>query len=273
MRRDGGKGNMKRAGKRTSGVLAGRRRARQLVTLAVLALMGLALTIATAEAATRSPKSAIHGVIDRTPLGPSLDPVLTILDPVLRATDELAEFVPPLQGSAPSTCDGQAATVVGTEGDDEIQGTPGNDVISSGDGNDIVHGAGGDDVICAGGASAILTGDGGDDLLINTSGGAGYLYGGTGDDVMRGGSGSDHIEGGSGDDVGYGENGFDFLGSSEDEGGDDLFVGGPGEDGLVGGGGDDHLDGDNLGGSSASDTDHCDGGTGQNIEDDCAHIG
>ncbi len=66
------------------------------------------------------------------------------------------------------TCDGLVATIVGTEGNDEIIGTDGDDVIVGLDGRDTIDAGAGNDVVC------------GDD----------------GGDELRGGPGSDRLFGG-----------------------------------------------------------------------------
>ena len=47
-------------------------------------------------------------------------------------------------------CNGQPATLIGTDGNDILLGTPGNDVIVGLKGNDVIIGKDGGDVICAG---------------------------------------------------------------------------------------------------------------------------
>src|ERR1700753_4425670 len=66
----------------------------------------------------------------------------------------LAAFfaVPPAgaeNGAAPM-CDGHRATIVGTAGDDVIEGTEKADVIWGGPGDDKIYGALGHEIICAG---------------------------------------------------------------------------------------------------------------------------
>lgn len=115
-------------------------------------------------------------------------------------------------------CNGQVATIVGTEGDDTINGTDGPDVIHGLSGNDTISGFGGDDLIC---------------------GGAGHdiLFGGLGNDVLLGMPGNDDLRGS------YGH---------------DTLMGGLGNDSLTGWNGDDNLDGgpatDNLNGGTGTDT-------------------
>src|SRR4051794_29572196 len=73
---------------------------------------------------------------------------------VVRAATWLASclaasvVVVPAVADTPS-CNGRPATVVGTDGADEIVGTAGPDVIVGGAGDDTIYGLGGDDVICA----------------------------------------------------------------------------------------------------------------------------
>jgi len=75
--------------------------------------------------------------------------------------------------AAVPTCQGQVATIVGTNQADVLIGTPNRDVIVGLDGRDTIRGGGGDDLLC---------GNGDDD----------WLVGGAGADVLNGGP---HIEG------------------------------------------------------------------------------
>src|SRR5262249_48347992 len=61
------------------------------------------------------------------------------------------------------TCDGQEATLVGTENDDILIGTDGPDVIAGLGGNDVISGLGGDDIICGGEGNDRLKGGAGKD--------------------------------------------------------------------------------------------------------------
>lgn len=85
--------------------------------------------------------------------------------------------------AGPPSCRGRAATIVGTDGDNRLQGTPGRDVIAALGGADIVDGGGGDDLICLG------DGDG-DDRAV----------GGKDDDRLIGNQGDDRLVDGRGDD-------------------------------------------------------------------------
>lgn len=79
------------------------------------------------------------------------------------------------------TCNGEVATLVGTDEAETIRGTSGDDVIAALRGPDVVTGRGGDDLVCGG--------KGQDDLA-----------GGRGNDRLRGGAGEDFCDGGRGTD-------------------------------------------------------------------------
>ena len=68
------------------------------------------------------------------------------------------------------SCNGLAATIVGTAGNNTINGTSGRDVIAGLGGVDKIYGGGGNDVICGGDGNDELEGGAGDDWL---DGGAG----------------------------------------------------------------------------------------------------
>jgi uncharacterized delta-60 repeat protein len=100
-----------------------------------------------------------------------------------------------------ATCDGRAATMRGSPVDDNVVGTPGNDVIVTGAGDDDVDGRGGQDRICSG------TGD--DGVRGGMSGD--HVFGGAGDDRVSGGRGNDRLSGGPGNDRLNGNSGNDRL--------------------------------------------------------------
>ncbi|MBA3265487.1 MAG: hypothetical protein H0T14_03825 [Nocardioidaceae bacterium] len=87
----------------------------------------------------------------------------------------------------PPLCFGQAATIVGTSGDDELIGTPGADVIVGLGGFDTIDGLAGSDRICGGGDVDAMFGGLGLDRM----------NGGVGNDLFTGGPGADRIIGGS----------------------------------------------------------------------------
>lgn len=139
------------------------------------------------------------------------------------------------------TCAGQVATIVGTEGADNLVGTSGPDIIVGLGGNDTIRGLGGNDIICGNGGNDVIGGNYGNDRI----------YGGVGDDVLNGGVGNDSVGGGFGNDKLYGYTGEDSLFGSagNDEvfggGGDDVIRGGDGTDRLLGGFGADTIHGGN----------------------------
>jgi len=87
-----------------------------------------------------------------------------------------------------------------------IAGTNGNDTLTGTDGDDLIYGYDGND----------------------------HLFGGNGHDTLSGGAGNDHLWGGWGNDALYGGDGNDHL---YGEWGDDLLDGGAGDDKLYGGNG------------------------------------
>ena len=115
-----------------------------------------------------------------------------------------------LDGTGPPLriCKGKYSTMVGTAGDDRINGTSRVDVISGLGGDDVLRGLGRQDVLCGGkgrdqlfgirGPDAIFGGPGRDQLY----GGPGIdrLFGGTGADLLVGGRGVDRLRGGTGRD-------------------------------------------------------------------------
>ena len=160
-------------------------------------------------------------------------------------------------------CFGVEATIVGTNGDDELVGTSGVDVIDGGNGNDVISGLGGADLVCGGNGDDELNGGDGNDRLDGGSGND-TLLGEAGDDELLGENGNDVIDGGDGDDTIDGFNGSDELtgGSGDDElighNGDDSIDGGDGQDQIDGGNGSDLLSGgpgnDSIVGGNGNDT-------------------
>lgn len=87
-------------------------------------------------------------------------------------------------------CNGAAATIIGTDGADNLTGTDADDVIVGLGGNDIISGKGGNDTICGGDGYDTLRGGPGRDILFG-EGGNDKLFGGGGKDKLRGGPGRD----------------------------------------------------------------------------------
>ncbi|MGB0934815.1 MAG: VCBS domain-containing protein, partial [Alphaproteobacteria bacterium] len=171
--------------------------------------------------------------------------------------------------------------IVGTNGNDTLNGTfkkdiikakDGNDTVHAGGGNDVVHGGDGNDTIYGGSGHDKLFGDDGEDTLFGGSGndklyggdGEDWLYGGDGNDKIWGGRGDDHIFGEAGHDWAWGGSGNDVIygGSGHDavfgDSGNDTIFGGTGNDFLAGGRGDDVIMGEDgcdiIKGGSGDDT-------------------
>jgi Ca2+-binding RTX toxin-like protein len=156
---------------------------------------------------------------------------------------------------AAETCFGAAATIIGTEDDDQVIGTPGPDVIVTLGGDDTVVSLEGDDRICLGpGNDIVLPGDGDDSVdggpglsdvvtYDDASGAvridlqAGLVTGGSGHDTVAGfesAGGSkfdDTILGDENINVLFGQGGNDTLDGRAHS---DALVGGPGDDQLIG---------------------------------------
>ena len=97
-------------------------------------------------------------------------------------------------------CNGKAATIVGTSGNDTIRGTSGVDVIVGLGGNDTIDGLAGNDIICAGRGNDLVRAGWGNDIVFG-GGGRDTLRGARGRDLLRGGAGRDRLEGGAGADT------------------------------------------------------------------------
>ncbi len=143
-------------------------------------------------------------------------------------------------------CQGETATLVGTDGNDTLTGTAGRDVIVGLAGDDIIRGLGGNDLVCGGpGADTIhggfgadtLYGNAGPDVILGNAG-ADFIQGGWGVDMLQGGSGADEIFGSRNADTIYGNAGADNLYGGR---GHDMLVGGTHADTLSGGNGNDTL--------------------------------
>ena len=91
----------------------------------------------------------------------------------------------------------------GSSGDDVLHGYRGNDHLYGYDGDDILHGGRGKDRLVGGDDDDVLKGGRGDDLLVGDDGDD-DLYGGRGDDILSGYGGDDVLKGGPGaDDFDY----------------------------------------------------------------------
>lgn len=122
-----------------------------------------------------------------------------------------------------------------------LEGSQFDDVLTGTNGNDYLSGLGGNDRLTGGnGRDTLLGGAGNDDL--NGGNESDTLDGGAGDDVLEGGNGVDTLSGGAGADTLSGGNDNDVLDGGADA---DTLFGGNGDDRLNGGAGDDVLMGGN----------------------------
>ena len=99
--------------------------------------------------------------------------------------------------------------VVGTNGNNNLNGTDkseiffglnGDDTIFGGGGNDLAFGGRGDDLIFGGKGNDNLFGERGNDALVGDAGND-HLFGDQGRDLLLGGAGNDELDGGSGNDT------------------------------------------------------------------------
>ena len=171
-----------------------------------------------------------------------------------------------------------STVILGTQGNDTLEGGTNNDVIWASDGDDILMGlAGNDSLLGEAGRDQIWAGSGDDHVeggagndTIGTSTGADSVEGGDGADLIWAGPGNDTVIGGAGhdeiwavtgNDLVLGDAGNDTLGGGE---GDDTVNGGDDNDTLNGGLGADSLDGgsgnDEIWGGQGDD--HVKGGAG-----------
>lgn len=148
---------------------------------------------------------------------------------------------PPGGGTSPGggtvTCLGQAATLVGDDGDNILIGTPGPDVIAGQGGADIIEGGDGNDLLCGGDGNDVLIGGNNADQVDGGSG-SDFIIGGKGRDRLAGGAGNDRIIGGGASDILVGGTGRDRLAGGARS---DILIGGSGRDRLNGGPGTDRC--------------------------------
>ena len=127
--------------------------------------------------------------------------------------------------------------IVDTSGNNRIHAGLGNDSVTTGNGNDQIWGEAGDDIIDAGDGNNTIDAGAGNDV-VTTGSGQDAIDAGAGDDLVRAGAGNDNLQGGSGNDILLGGDGNDQL---EGGAGRDLMIGGLGADRLFGNADDDLL--------------------------------
>ncbi len=121
------------------------------------------------------------------------------------------------------------AIVIGTNGDDDLDGTANNDLIVSGNGDDTIEAGDGHDLIFAGNGDNTVDGGAGNDVIV-AGRGDDEIDGGDGDDLIFGGRGDDAIEGGDGNDLIFGGSGDDTIDGGE---GCDVISAGRGNDTVI----------------------------------------
>ena len=119
---------------------------------------------------------------------------------LLVTTGMIAAFgmISPTALAVPS-CFGQRPTIVGTRGNDNLQGTPRPDVIAGLGGADTIDSWDGNDRICGGDGDDTLFGWSGNDRIAGQIGHDG-IHGGDGDDTITGYLGKDYLVGSPGND-------------------------------------------------------------------------
>jgi Ca2+-binding RTX toxin-like protein len=130
-------------------------------------------------------------------------------------------------GAAPSAeddprCQGRQPEIVGTDGDDNLHGTPERDVIWGGSGDDVIVASLGNDLVCGGPGADLVHGGRGNDTVDGGAGDHDRVIGDLGDDILSGGPGEydevagslgiDMVNGGPGSfDIVHGDYGYDRI--------------------------------------------------------------
>lgn len=138
--------------------------------------------------------------------------------------------VPEAESGSSPRCFGKPATIVGSNGDSNIRGTNGADVIVAKNGENDVNGRAGKDRICGGEDGDDIFGGRGDDRMASR-GSTDFIAGRQGDDLHIAGGGGDQIDAvqdslATDDDIVRGKNGDDFLDVFDGEGNDSVSGGG-----------------------------------------------
>jgi len=115
--------------------------------------------------------------------------------------------LPQFAAAGSRTCQGKEATIVGTPGDDDdLTGTPRQDVILGLGGDDVIESRDGNDTVCGGRGND----------TISSSWGRDSIDGNAGNDTLNAGPGSDRLNGGAGSDTLNGFWGTDTCVNGED---------------------------------------------------------
>jgi len=157
---------------------------------------------------------------------------LAIAGALLAAAVVFIAAAPATEEDEDARCHGRRAMIVGTAGDDVLQGTPERDVIWGGDGNDTITGSLGNDLLCGGPGADLVHGGRGNDIVDGGGGAEDRTIGDLGDDKVIGGPGdADEVAGSLGiDTVSGGPGDSDFV---HGDYGYDRMDGGPGKDDIA----------------------------------------
>ncbi|MEJ6396047.1 hypothetical protein V8J82_22520 [Gymnodinialimonas sp. 2305UL16-5] len=167
-------------------------------------------------------------------------PAVTIIDQFRFSTLERVEEFEFADGSILTSQQLNATSVLlGTEGDDSLEGENASEELLGLGGNDVLLGGGGLDTLFGGEGNDSIAGGSGEDEHFG-EGGDDHIVGQGGNDFVSGGDGNDRLEGSEGDDKLYGDAGNDTISG---EAGNDAHFGGAGNDLIYGSGGDDTFDG------------------------------
>ncbi|QLI81184.1 hypothetical protein HZU75_06370 [Chitinibacter fontanus] len=183
-------------------------------------------------------KGQFHADIDPEILG-NWDINVRATDRYGLHADDVFKLVMPLHPGITKNGDWRDETLIGTNGNDVIQGMGGKDRIIAGAGNDTLTGDWGDDFINGGTGNDYIDGRGGNNTLL----------GGAGNDIIRAQFGADIIDGGDGDDDIYASGGGNDIrgGKGNDiivadwEGDTYHYARGDGRDQILDWGGNDNL--------------------------------
>lgn len=174
-------------------------------------------------------------------------PILgTIGDDVVDGT-AYGDLIDGLAGNDTINGQGSGDNISGGDGDDRVLGGDGNDTIDGGLGLDTLFGDAGMDELHGGDGNDTIYSLADNDTLFGDSGND-SLMGGRGNETLHGGIGNDSLHGETGNDLLFGEDGDDWLhGDSRFEWVENTrYVGSPGDDTLYGGAGNDRLYGDDA---------------------------
>jgi hypothetical protein len=138
-------------------------------------------------------------------------PITTLTTKAISTTQRTKNLQTTFGELAKCLAAGTCRPIIGSEGDDRIQGGNGSNLIIGLAGNDIIHGGTGDNIIIGGPGDDQLYGGGGNNIIIAGGQGTNQIYGGKGNNILIAGSGNTLMVAGHGNDKLYGGAGNDVL--------------------------------------------------------------